>query len=98
VLQLVEAALDTAALTLARLFVVAKAAAFNFFAAVPFGESRSDGTLASLRRRRKPTPQEIVASEAGERLLAGHLLRQSADRINVRATNGSVEMTLHYDH
>ena len=47
---------------------------------------------------RKPTPQEIVASEDGERLLAGYLLRQSADRISARGTGGSVEMTLHYDH
>jgi xanthine permease XanP len=47
---------------------------------------------------RKPTPTEIVASEDGERLLAGYLLRQSADRITARATGGSVEMTLHYDH
>jgi xanthine permease XanP len=47
---------------------------------------------------RKPTPREIVASEDGERLLAGYLLRQSADRITARETDGSVEMTLHYDH
>lgn len=47
---------------------------------------------------RKPTPKEIVASEDGERLLAGYLLRQSADRISARETGGSVEMTLHYDH
>jgi NCS2 family nucleobase:cation symporter-2 len=47
---------------------------------------------------RRPTPQEIMASEDGERLLAGYLLRQSADRINARGTGGSVEMTLHYDH
>ena len=47
---------------------------------------------------RKPTPKEIVASEDGERLLAGYLLRQSADRISARDSGGSVEMTLHYDH
>ena len=47
---------------------------------------------------RKPTRLEIVASEDGERLLAGYLLRQSADRIDTRGTGGSVEMTLHYDH
>jgi xanthine permease XanP len=46
----------------------------------------------------KPTPKEIVASEDGERLLAGYLLRQSADRISARDSGGSVEMTLHYDH
>ena len=47
---------------------------------------------------RKPTRREIVASEDGERLLAGYLLRQSADRISARATGESVELTLHYDH
>src|SRR5262245_46755873 len=47
---------------------------------------------------RKPTPREIVASEEGERLLAGYLLRQSADRINARAIGDSAEMLLHYDH
>ena len=47
---------------------------------------------------RRPTRQEVVASEDGERLLAGYLLRQSADRITARATGGAVEMTLHYDH
>jgi len=47
---------------------------------------------------RKPTAQEILASEDGERLLAGYLLRQSADRVTARGTGGSVEMMLHYDH
>jgi xanthine permease XanP len=47
---------------------------------------------------RKPTPREIVASEDGERLLAGYLLRQSADRIHARGTAGAAEMVLHYDH
>lgn len=47
---------------------------------------------------RKPTPREIVASEDGERLLAGYLLRQSADRIYARGTAEAAEMTLHYDH
>jgi xanthine permease XanP len=47
---------------------------------------------------RKPTPREIIASEDGERLLAGHLLRQSADRINCKATGYTTEVQLHYDH
>ena len=47
---------------------------------------------------RKPTPREIMAIEDGERLLAGYLLRQSADRVSTRETGGAVEMTLHYDH
>jgi len=41
---------------------------------------------------------EIIASEEGEWLLGGYLLRQSADRIETRATGGSAEATLHYDH
>ena len=51
-------------------------------------------TIPELR----PTPQQILASDDGERLLAGYLLRQSADRVNARGTAGSVEMALHYDH
>jgi NCS2 family nucleobase:cation symporter-2 len=47
---------------------------------------------------RKPTPREIVASEDGERLLAGYLLKQSADRIQARGAAEAAEMTLHYDH
>jgi len=47
---------------------------------------------------RKPTPREIVASEDGERLLAGYLLRQSAHRIQARGTAGAAELLLHYDH
>jgi xanthine permease XanP len=47
---------------------------------------------------RKPTPREIIASEEGERLLAGYLLRQSADRINCKVSGNAVEVQLHYDH
>jgi len=47
---------------------------------------------------RKPTPREIIASEEGERLLAGYLLRQSADRINCKAFGNVAEVQLHYDH
>ena len=47
---------------------------------------------------RKPTPREIIASEDGEQLLAGYLLRQSADRINCNASGGMAEVQLHYDH
>jgi NCS2 family nucleobase:cation symporter-2 len=46
----------------------------------------------------RPTPREIVASEDGERLLAGYLLRRSADRITCRASAESVEVHLHYQH
>jgi NCS2 family nucleobase:cation symporter-2 len=47
---------------------------------------------------RKPTPREIIASEDGERMLAGYLLRQSADRINCKASGNAAEVQLHYDH
>jgi xanthine permease XanP len=47
---------------------------------------------------RKPTPREIISSEEGERLLAGYLLRQSADRINCKASGTMAEVQLHYDH
>jgi xanthine permease XanP len=45
----------------------------------------------------KPTPRDIVASEDGERLLAGYLLRRSADRIVSRRSGDAAEVTLHYD-
>jgi xanthine permease XanP len=47
---------------------------------------------------RRPSPREIVASEEGEQLLAGYLLRRSADRINCKASGGEAEVQLHYDH
>ena len=46
----------------------------------------------------KPTPREIVASEDGERRLAGYLLRRSADRIGCRAVGERSEVDLHYEH
>ena len=47
---------------------------------------------------RKPTPREIIAGEEGERLLAGYLLRQSADRINCKMSGTMAEVQLHYVH
>jgi xanthine permease XanP len=47
---------------------------------------------------RRPTPREIIANDNGEALLAGYLLRQSADRIQTRGTPDSSEIALHYDH
>jgi xanthine permease XanP len=46
----------------------------------------------------KPTPREIVANEDGERLLAGYLLRRSADRISSHTSGDRCEVHLHYDH
>jgi len=47
---------------------------------------------------KRPTRREILASDEGERLLAGYLLRQSADRIAARAIGNRAEIYLHYDH
>ena len=46
----------------------------------------------------KPSPHEIVASEDGEKRLAGYLLRRSADRIECKVSGGRTEVLLHYDH
>jgi NCS2 family nucleobase:cation symporter-2 len=47
---------------------------------------------------RPPDAQALRDSDEGERLLAGYLLRRSADRISARAANGRAEIHLHYDH
>jgi xanthine permease XanP len=47
---------------------------------------------------RRPSPREIVANEEGERLLAGYLLRRSADRISCRKLGERAEVHMHYDH
>ena len=46
----------------------------------------------------KPSPGEIVGSADGEKLLAGYLLRRSADRIECKVNDGRTEIQLHYDH
>jgi NCS2 family nucleobase:cation symporter-2 len=46
----------------------------------------------------RPSPRVIMASEEGERLLGGYLLRQSADRVVSRAIGDRAEIHLHYDH
>jgi xanthine permease XanP len=46
----------------------------------------------------KQTPREIMASGDGELLLAGYLLRRSADRISSRFSGNAAEVPLHYDH
>ena len=40
----------------------------------------------------------IVATADGERLLAGYLLRRSADRISSHASADRCDVHLHYDH
>lgn len=51
-----------------------------------------------LLPEQKPTPREIMASDDGERLLAGYLLRRTADEISCNAGTDRVEIHLHYDH
>ena len=46
----------------------------------------------------RPSARDILESVEGERLLAGHLLRRSADRIGCRASGERAEVHLHYDH
>jgi xanthine permease XanP len=47
---------------------------------------------------RRPSPQKIAAGEEGERLLAGYLLRRTADRISSRGLGERAEINLHYEH
>ena len=58
---------------------------------------RHAGAPLALPEQR-PSTREIVASEEGEWLLAGYLLRRSADRISSRAAGERAETQLHYDH
>ena len=65
---------------------------FNFDVCVRYG-----GTAVAIPEV-KPTAREIIASEDGERVLAGYLLRRSADTVISRAAGGRAEIRLHYDH
>ena len=47
---------------------------------------------------RRPDLRDIQDSEEGERLFAGYLLAQSADRVVCRADGDRVELHLHYEH
>jgi len=47
---------------------------------------------------KRPSPREILSSDEGERLLAGYLLRRSADRISSTGSETGAEIHLHYDH
>jgi xanthine permease XanP len=55
------------------------------------------GDMLAIPEQR-PSPREIVASDEGEKLLAGYLLRRSADRITCRMVADRAEVHLHYDH
>jgi NCS2 family nucleobase:cation symporter-2 len=47
---------------------------------------------------RQPDRSEILASDAGEQLLAGFLLRRSADRVQVTHRSGRSTILFHFDH
>jgi xanthine permease XanP len=47
---------------------------------------------------RRPDLRQIQDTEEGERLFAGYLLAQAADRISCREEGGRAELHLHYDH
>jgi NCS2 family nucleobase:cation symporter-2 len=56
-----------------------------------------DGPPLELPEKR-PTNEEIMASEEGERKLAGFMLRRLADRVVVSKKNGRSTIHFHFDH
>jgi NCS2 family nucleobase:cation symporter-2 len=58
---------------------------------------RYEGTPLAIPDR-PPDAKELMESDEGERLLAGYLLRRSADKVSSRASAGHAEVHLHYDH
>lgn len=46
----------------------------------------------------RPSPQEVMESDAGASRLAGYLLRHNADRIRASARDGLAEIRFHFDH
>jgi NCS2 family nucleobase:cation symporter-2 len=47
---------------------------------------------------RRPTNEEIMASEEGQRRLAGFLLRRLADRVQSTQRSGKSVVAFHFDH
>ena len=56
-----------------------------------------DGLPLELPERR-PSNEEIIASEEGERKLAGFMLRRLADRVSVTRKGGRSTIHFHFDH
>jgi xanthine permease XanP len=56
-----------------------------------------DGPPLELPERR-PSNEEIIASEEGERKLAGFMLRRLADRVSVTRKGGRSTIHFHFDH
>ena len=55
------------------------------------------GPLLELPERR-PTNEEIMESEEGQRRLAGFMLRRMADRVSASYRSGRSTITFHFDH
>jgi len=47
---------------------------------------------------KRPTNQEIMESEEGQRKLAGFMLRRHADRVAAVHKGGRSTITFHFDH
>jgi NCS2 family nucleobase:cation symporter-2 len=47
---------------------------------------------------RRPSNEEIMASEEGQRKLAGFMLRRHADRVQSRYRDGHASILFHFDH
>jgi xanthine permease XanP len=56
-----------------------------------------DGSPLELPERR-PSNEEIIASEEGERKLAGYMLRRFADRVATTRKGGRSTVLFHFDH
>ena len=47
---------------------------------------------------KRPTNEEIMASEDGQRRLAGYMLRRYADRVSATNKSGRSTIHFHFDH
>ena len=47
---------------------------------------------------KRPTNEEILESEEGQRRLAGFMLRRFADRVSATRRNGRSTVLFHFDH
>jgi len=47
---------------------------------------------------KRPTNEEIMTSEDGERRLAGYMLRRFADRVSTTSKGGRASVLFHFDH
>ena len=47
---------------------------------------------------RRPSNDEILASEGGQRKLAGYMLRRYADRVEASHRGGQSTVLFHFDH